>query len=340
MVATQNDASELSGAVKASRRACVFTSHHHVLLSSLTRFVVSTGLALIGALTLVLLVDPPSHALAAQTCTTFATGQVYCLSKTDAVDPIRVGETQLFTIIESFTAGPVQIADPGPLTDIVPANYAITSAAATFVGSASGPPCTIALNTVTCPAPRTLGPGGGQIILSITAIAKTASTGDKKCDAVENTAFSSIPGLISNRVSEPTTILPEKGPTACGRKSTLEDDDEQKKETKEQKQGRRRTDNSNRDQIRAEGNVVGVRCKTSDPVPTVKRGFISEPDSAPYALIGNTDGVQQITLQGKAKSDCKLIQDGDYLKAEGEKEHEQLFRADEIEVKHYGKTIN
>jgi hypothetical protein len=317
----------------------VRTLHLHVCFSRLARSVVTAGMALIGALALMLLVDSPQPVHAAQTCTTLSSGQVYCLTKADAVDPIRVGETQLFTIIESLSAGSAQVVDSGPLTDIVPANYAITNVVATLVGSASGPPCTLSGNTASCPGPRTLGPGAGQLIVTITAIAKTPST-NGTCESVGNTASSSVPGLTSSQVTEPTVVLPEKGPTACGRKGTLDDDDEDKKLTKEQKQNRRRTDNSNRDQEKTEGNVVGVRCKGSDSVPTVKRGFISKPDESPYALIGNTDGVQQITLIGDAKSDCKLIQVGDYLEADGEKEHEQLFVADEIEVKRGGKQIN
>jgi hypothetical protein len=316
-------------------------SRLHVASARLVRIAVIVSMALTGALGLTVLVDSPRPVEAAQTCTTFSTLQVYCLTKTDATDPIRVNETQLFTIVESLTAGSAQITSPGALTDVVPANYRITGVAATSVGSASGPPCTLTGNTVVCPGPRTLGPGAGQLIVTITAIA-TTPTSNSKCDSVNNTATSSQPGLISNTVSEPTTILREKGPAACGRKSNLDqdDDDKEKKETKEEKQDRRRTDNSNRDQIKTEGNVVGVRCKQSDDVPTVKKGYIAEPDQTPYILIGNSDGVQQLTLIRKAKSDCKDVQVGDYVKADGEKENEQLFQADEIEIRRDGKKVN
>jgi hypothetical protein len=299
----------------------------------------SLGFALTTALALIILSDSVRPVQAAQVCTTLPSGQVYCLNKSDAIDPIRVGETQLFTIVESLSAGSTAVTDPGPLTDIVPSNYAITSAAATFVGAASGPPCIITGNTVTCPSPRTLGPGAGQVIVNITAVAITPGSKNSRCDGVINTAYSTIPGVTSNQVAEPTTILPEKGPQACGRKANddPDDDDENadKKLTKEQKQNKSRSDNSNHDQRKTEGNVVGVRCKSSDAVPTLKRGFISKPDETPYALIGTADGVQQVVFTGGTKSKCKEIQVGDYLEAEGEKEHEQLFYADnDIDIRH------
>lgn len=80
-----------------------------------------------------------------------------------------------------------------------------------------------------------------------------------------------------------------------------------------------------------EGNVVGVRCKSSDPVPELARGFIVHPEMVPYTLIGNSDdGVQQVLLiKGAAKS-CDWIRVGDYLYAEGEKQSENLFYGDDV----------
>ena len=49
-------------------------------------------MALVGAFALVLLVDSRDVAHAAQACSTLASNQVYCLTKTDAVDPLRVGQ--------------------------------------------------------------------------------------------------------------------------------------------------------------------------------------------------------------------------------------------------------
>src|SRR5687768_3721556 len=77
--------------VSTRRRDCVLTLHLHAHFSRLARFAVVAGIALIGALALVMLVDSARPALAAQSCTTLSSGQIYCLTKTDAFDPIRVG---------------------------------------------------------------------------------------------------------------------------------------------------------------------------------------------------------------------------------------------------------
>ena len=67
----------------------------------------------------------------------------------------------------------------------------------------------------------------------------------------------------------------------------------------------------------------------------LKHGFISKPDETPYVLIGTEDGVQQVVFTKGVKSRCKDIDVGDYLEAEGSKEHEQLFYADhDIEIRH------
>jgi hypothetical protein len=80
--------------------------------------------------------------------------------------------------------------------------------------------------------------------------------------------------------------------------------------------------------------VVGVRCVASDPVPAVTRGFIVEPDVLPYALVANRDeGVQKVLLIRDAAKLCQQIRVGDYLEAEGEKQSEVLFYADEVDTR-------
>ena len=99
---------------------------------------------------------------------------------------------------------------------------------------------------------------------------------------------------------------------------------------------RRRTRNSatrGEDEFRTEGNVVGVRCTASDPVPELNEGFIVEPDMLPYALIANRDeGAQKILLIKDAAKLCGSIRVGDYLEAEGEKQSEALFHADDVSI--------
>ena len=133
---------------------------------------------------------------------------------------------------------------------------------------------------------------------------------------------------VLSQVTEPTTILPEKGPRACGLKANDEDEDDEPKLTKEQPKQRERTNNANLGQEKTEGNVVGVRCSGSDPELRVRRGYISKPDETPYVLIGNQGGVQQVVFTKGVKSACKNVRVGDYPEAEGTKAHEQLSYAD------------
>jgi len=238
------------------------------------------------------------------------------------------------TITESLTAGTVQVVDANPLTDIVPSNFNVTDLVTTRTGSATGPACTRSGNTVNCAGPRTLGPDAGQLTITITATAVAKST-NGKCDAVSNTVFTGTVGAPVSQVIEPTTILPAKGPRACGLKANDEDEDDKPKLTKAQRKQLERTNASNLDQEKTEGDVVGVRCSSSDPELKVRRGFISKPSETPYVLIGTADGVQQVVFTKGVRSKCDDIQVGDYLEAEGTKEHEQLFYADhDVEIRH------
>ena len=316
------------------RRDCVLASRLHVPCALSARLVVTVGIAFVGAVTLLLGVGP-DVAQAAQACGNLGSGQSYCLTKTDSVDPLRVGDTVTFTITESLTTGTIQVVDTNPLTDLVPANFNVTDLVTTRTGSATGPACTRAGNTVSCPGTRTLGPAAGQLTITITATAVLRTTTNNKCESVNNTVFTGVAGAVVNQVTEPTTVLPQKGPRACGLKSNDEEEDDDPKLTKEQRKQRERTNTSNHDQEKTEGNVVGVRCSGSDPELKVKRGFISKPDETPYVLIGTEDGVQQVVFTKGVRSRCKEIQVGDYLEAEGAKEHEQLFYADhDIEIRH------
>ena len=201
----------------------MFSSHLHVVRALIARPAVTVGMALVGALALVLLADAPNVAHAAQSCGNLTSGQTYCLTKTDSVDPLRVGDTLTFTITESLTAGTVQVVDTNPLTDIVPATFNVTDLVTTRTGAATGPACTRAGNTVSCVGPRTLGPGAGQLAITITATAVAKTTDGGKCESVNNTVFTGVVGAVVNQVTEPTTVLPNKGGRACGLKSNDEE---------------------------------------------------------------------------------------------------------------------
>jgi hypothetical protein len=116
-----------------------------------------------------------------------------------------------------------------------------------------------------------------------------------------------------------------------------ENNNDPNNDDEEQVTRRRRTRNNatrGQDESRTEGNVLGVRCKESDPVPPLTKGFIVDPDMLPYALIANRDeGAQKILLIRDAAKLCQYIQVGDYLEAEGEKQSEALFYADEVDIK-------
>lgn len=99
---------------------------------------------------------------------------------------------------------------------------------------------------------------------------------------------------------------------------------------------RTRRNNATRgeDESRTEGDVVGVRCAESDPVPELSSGFIVHPNMVPYAVIGTRDGAQQVLLIHASAKSCPSIHVGDYLEVDGEKQSEVLFQGHEVDVKH------
>lgn len=118
------------------------------------------------------------------------------------------------------------------------------------------------------------------------------------------------------------------------------DEDTRRRLTEEQRQHQQLTNRSNRADVSTEGNVVGVRCAASDPVPVPPRGFIVMPDAVPYALISTIDdGVQQILLIGETGPICQAIQLGDYLEADGVKQSEELFEADSVTLERAGRSV-
>jgi type VI secretion system secreted protein VgrG len=78
-----------------------------------------------------------------------------------------------------------------------------------------------------------------------------------------------------------------------------------------------------------------------DALKAYALAWAQEADAAdiPYVVIGNVDGDQRVRLRGDAKSMCSSIRIGDYLEAEGEKQHEQLFDADEVTIRRGGSRI-
>jgi hypothetical protein len=87
--------------------------------------------------------------------------------------------------------------------------------------------------------------------------------------------------------------------------------------TEERQQQQQLTNTSNRDDVSIEGNVVEVH---TDEQP-------------PYVVIANRDGLVKVVLYKDAAKVAGSIRVGDYLEADGEKQHEQLFDAYDLSIK-------
>ena len=90
-----------------------------------------------------------------------------------------------------------------------------------------------------------------------------------------------------------------------------------------QRQQASRTNRSNLDDYRTEGNAVTSDCAA--PIPTV--------------TIKNRDGEVVLQLLHDAKDSCGLVQPGDYVEAIGEKQHEQLYDAHQVTVRRNGTRV-
>jgi hypothetical protein len=77
---------------------------------------------------------------------------------------------------------------------------------------------------------------------------------------------------------------------------------------------RDRTSAAGLDDERTEGNVLATRCT------------VHEID------IGSKDGTVLLRLRGSSRNDCQHVRIGDYIKAEGLKEHELLYWIDELSI--------
>jgi hypothetical protein len=102
-----------------------------------------------------------------------------------------------------------------------------------------------------------------------------------------------------------------------------DDPDRPRKETENQRREREHTNRAGRDDIATEGNVLETRC-----------------DAAwPSVVIANRDGAVEVRLLKEAVAACRSIRVGDYLEADGEKQHELLFDAESIEILRGGKRV-
>ena len=207
-------------------------------------------------------------------------------------------------------------------------------------------------------APTPAGPAGGTVSPSAlapitvsfatangTALAGqdyVATAGTLTLGVGETTKTITIPILADNVIEGPESfIVTLSGPTGgagLGAQATItvvivdtshgtagppgddSADDEREareRETEEERRQRARTNQGNKDDDSVEGDVLEVRC--DQPWPSV--------------TIANRDGEVEVRLIKEAQAACSSIHVGDYLEADGEKQTEQLFHADSVDIK-------
>lgn len=135
------------------------------------------------------------------------------------------------------------------------------------------------------------------------------------------TATSDDPNPSDNRVGISIHAPGDApGPNHPGDDKPIERE-EKEKFTEEQRQQKERTNRLGLDDYRTEGNVVDVNLLADQP----------------YATIAMRDGLQRIMLP--CKDGCPTAQTGDYLEADGVKEHEALFYAENVTLTRNGKKV-
>jgi hypothetical protein len=95
-----------------------------------------------------------------------------------------------------------------------------------------------------------------------------------------------------------------------------DDKDKSQSLTSDERRQRASTNRLGSDDVHTEGNVLQVACT----------------DEPPSLLIGMRDGEQTVRLHDNARRVCGSVRVGDYVMADGTKEHEFLFDADELEI--------
>ncbi|MGE3271932.1 MAG: S8 family serine peptidase [Chloroflexota bacterium] len=86
--------------------------------------------------------------------------------------------------------------------------------------------------------------------------------------------------------------------------------------TDDERRQRAATNRSGSDDVHTEGNVLEVNCTAETP----------------YLIIGMRDGDQTVRLHHSAREQCGSVSVGSYVSADGVKEHEQLFDADDLDI--------
>jgi hypothetical protein len=130
------------------------------------------------------------------------------------------------------------------------------------------------------------------------------------------------PTLIVQGVAPTPTLTPLPGyvpaPSYQGNV-----DDGPRRLTEEQRRHRQHTNAGNEDDYHTEGNVAAVE-RDGDTLTI---------------LVGMRDGTQRVVLSCSVSSPCPDVRPGDYIEAEGVKENEALFYADEVTVTRNGRRV-
>jgi hypothetical protein len=119
------------------------------------------------------------------------------------------------------------------------------------------------------------------------------------------------------------TPSPTPSPTPTATPLPRRSDDEAKPLTEQQRQQRQHTNDGNSDDYHTEGNVMAVEIEGNTVV----------------IYVAQRDGIERVELECGASSACPDVRAGDYVEAEGTKENEALFFADEISVTRDGRRV-
>ena len=121
--------------------------------------------------------------------------------------------------------------------------------------------------------------------------------------------FDAVSAPIQDAQGNGTIVNDDAAPTGEG-------DPDEPRLTEEQRQQRRRTNTASLGDYHTEGNVVAVECDAKPP----------------RVQIVNVDGPMWVELWFGTDRQCPRIRVGDYLIADGEKDNEQRFVAENIDI--------